>query len=395
MIENKHHHYDRLETFLSKKFSASPDNSSYTYGGVGDIMDGEPDISWRSIVYVKETGWICTHGKIYDASGKSTSFHTPVKINGVDFDGSKDITTKEWGESREIIISDGENNSIPVTVNGGENITLILPEIINTKVVRDSEGRIITETYPTKDELQDEIEKLTTFFVYSGEDDSDPTLDTLPASEWTTQELLEIHAGDYYVTTEGRVFHFEDTPDNGWGWVNITDYYLYNCLDELREVKKKVDISGKWDKIQTSVESDEIYVMGELKTAPYLDVLCCPGYVNYQISGDTPIYLPFAYGGNWTRTVTKYFRVSRLIKAIDLERISGKTIIFTNEKSSLGDIEIILGNTPSGNNQSISVLPGKICILKLISKIKDGRLVFYWEASEVGNTENWITEYWS
>ena len=47
MIPNKHHHYNKLETFLEKKFSADPEDTSYTYGGTGEIYQGEPDISWR------------------------------------------------------------------------------------------------------------------------------------------------------------------------------------------------------------------------------------------------------------------------------------------------------------------------------------------------------------
>lgn len=391
MIQNKHHHYNLLETFLGKKFSASPDDTSYTYGGVGEIHQGTPDISWKSIVYVKETAWICTHGKIYDASGEATKLKVPVKLNGTDFDGSKNIVTDEWGKSREFIITDGVNNSSSVSVNGGEDITLVLPDTINSKVVYDSEGREIIKTYPTKDELREAVRGVNTFYVYSGEDDSDPTLDTLPASEW---ESKEDHEGDFYVTSEGRLFIFGELPDGQLGWVEITDYYLYNCLGELKEVKGKVDITGVWEETQTSVEKGDIYVMGDLKTAAhYLDVLCCPGYVNYKILGeDLTIYLPFAYGGNWTRTLTRYSRSPRLLKQTDLSRISEKTIIFTNEKASFGIIELVLGNTPSGNNQSITVDPGSVCILKLKSVIRNERLSFYWEVSELGNTDNW---YWS
>lgn len=387
MINSKYHHYDLLETFQGKKFSASPDDSSYTYGGEGEIYQGEPDISWRSIVFIKDAGLICTHGRIYDASGKSENLKTPVKVNGSEFDGSEGIVTEKWGKSREMSISDGINESSPVLVNGKEDITLLLPETINSRVVRDSYGRVITDTYPTKDELHDSIEGLTNFFVYSGDDDSDPTLSNLPASEWNTPELLELHSGDYYVTSKGRVFYFEESPESGWGWTEITDHYLYDCLEELRDLKKKVNISVDWGKTQYSVEEGEIYVSGRKETKPYLDVISCPGFINYKLSGDTNLYFPFIDKGDWVRTLTRNTRELKLVTISDLSGISGKIITVVNEKSSLGKIRLILSST-----KDINIYPGEICILRFFSEIKDEGITFYWEASEIGKIENsdWI-----
>ena len=394
MIPYKHHHYDQLETFLEKKFSASPDDTSYTYGGKGKVYPGEPDISWRSIVYVKDAGLICTHGRIYDASGEATNLKTPVLINGVSFDGGSDVVTKVWGEPRNILITDGTNTSEPTLSDGGRDIVLSLPALIDASVTKDSEGRIISETYPTYEDLQEALDGMETFFVYSGEDETDPTLLTPPANEWDTHEKLNTHAGDYYVTSDGRVFQFKEEPTGVWVWKEITDYYLYNCLGELREVKKKVDITGEWEKVpQTSIETSDIFVKGRIETRPYLDVLCCPGFVNYKLSDSATLYLPFSYGGSWTRTKTKYYRELQLIRSVDLSRISGKTFVVTNQEDSLGILTLDLGNSPTGNSKTIELYPGKVCILKFKADILGGNLVFYWESTEVGGTgltHGWI-----
>lgn len=399
MINKKYQHYEQLESFLSKKVSADPGNTTYTLGGMGDVYEGEPDISWKSLVYIKDPGFLWTHGKLYDATGKAESLKTPVKINGVEFDGSGDIITEVWGESRQVTITDGVNTSDIVQVDGGKDITLVLPKSLDLEVTKDSKGRIIADTYSTKQELSDALDELETFFVYSGPDDSYPSLLKPPALEWTTSEEREKHSGDFYVTTEGRVFRFEQNQSSKeWGWREMTDFYLYDCLSELKSVQKKVDISGRWDETQTTVENGKIDIKGEEMDRYYLDVLYCPGYVTYKIQEATDInlYLPFAYGGNWTRTITRYFKnIPRLVKSVDLSRISGKTIIITNNSSERGArINLYLGDSPTQKNQQITLDPGdkKTCILTLQSEMIDGNLVFYWKASEVGRlglTSGW------
>ena len=72
------------------------------------------------------------------------------------------------------------------------------------------------------------MDELSTFLVYSSDTDINPTLTSYPASEWITQEQRKSHAGDYYVTSTGRIFHFYEDPKSGWMWKEITDYYLYH-----------------------------------------------------------------------------------------------------------------------------------------------------------------------
>ena len=229
MITKKNHHYERLESFLAKKFSASPDNTTYTYGGEGEVYQGEPDISWYSVVYVKDVRWICTHGAIYDVSGENSS-----------------------------------------------------------------------------------------------------SVSTLSLDDQGSEEILK------------------------------------------------------------DVESSEIYVLGKKAKRSYLDVIGCSEFVNYELGFDTNIYLPFVYGGSWTRTKTKYYK---FVTIQDLLKISGKTIIISNKESSSGILNLVLGNSPSWISKKVTLLPGEICVLKLKADIISGNLSFYWESSEVGKlglTRDWI-----
>lgn len=389
MYKNKYVHFIHYETFLTKKLSADVNNTTYTIGGSEEVFEGEPDISFQSIVYVKDKKYIFTHGQLYDASGTSDKLKNPVKINGTDFDGVEDIVSEFWGTQREFLISDSskKNQGDITNVDGSGNVTLILPKDIDANITNDSEGNNIVETYSTKQELTNALDELPTFLVYSGDNDVDPTLNTSPASDWTTQALKEQHAGDYYVTSTGRIFQFYEDPNTGWMWKEITDYYLYECQESLKKIEDKVDLSGTWDQQQRNPETGDIYIKGVSTTSqPYLDILCCSQNLNYRLDAASSLYLPFQYGGAWTRTRTNYLtRVSHLITSSEMSKAVGKTIIVTNESTSSGDLTIHLGDGESGDNVTKVLAPGKICILTLHASVVSGYLCYYWESSTLAS----------
>lgn len=393
MITKKFIHFAHYTTFLSRKLSADINNTTYTLGVGGEVLEGEPDISYQSIVYIKDRKFIFTHGQLYDASGESDKFKEAVKINGVDFDGSEDIVTDFWGTQREFTIQDAtkKNQSEAVSINGGSDVSLLLPKNIDANITNDSEGNNIVETYTTKQELTDALDELPTFLVYSADNDVDPTLTSSPAVDWTTQELKEQHGGDYYITSTGRIFQFYEDPNSGWMWREITDYYLYECQESLKKIEDKVDLTGTWDQIQRKPETGDIYIKGELQTSqPYLDILCCNQNLNYRLDEESSIYLPFIYGGSWTRTRTKYLtRSSHLITPQELSKAVGKTIIITNESTSAGNLTINIGSNTTGSNITQVIAPGKICILKFCVSTVTGYICYYWEATLASSSVNW------
>ena len=291
------------------------------------------------------------------------------------------------------MITSGKNISEATITDGGGDIILSLPPLLDTNVTKDSLGRSISDTYSTKDDLIETVEGTDSFYVYSSDLPDHPSLTTSPADSWDTPELKRLHSGDYYVTSEGKVFHFKETSENHWEWVDITDFYLYRCLGELQEVKKKIDITGGWEKTQTMVETGKFYILGRLENnRPYLDVLSCPGSVNYSLTTDTNLYLPFCYSGSWTRTLTRYHNSPTLITFQDLSGISGKSIVITNLPESIGFINIILGSSPKSSSQNIVLVPGEVCIITLRSGIFSGNLGYYWELEgpgKLGTMSGW------
>ena len=394
MITKKFIHFARFDLFLSKKLSADKDNTTYTIGLDGEVLEGDPDISYQSIVYIKDAKCIFTHGQLYDSSGTAIKLKSPITINGTLFDGSSDIVTETWGKPREIKISDssGTNSGVSVSIDGSNDVVLSLPQNIDANVTNDSEGNNIVETYSTKKELIQSLDDLSTFYVYSSDTDEDPTLTSYPASEWTTELLLNTHAGDFYVTSTGRVFQFYNDPDTGWYWKEITDYYLYECQKSLKIIEDKVNLGTTWDEPQTIPEIGEVYVRGELTTDTYyLDILLCNQNLSYRLEGsDVTIHLPFIYNGSWTRTQTNYLtRIPHFIKTDELSKVVGKTIIITNESTSSGTLNIVIGDNSDGIDQTLSVEPGNCCVLKFCTSIISGNLYYHWEGEVASPVLTW------
>ena len=85
---------------------------------------------------ILEAERIIVPGGIDGNASSATKLETPRLINGTSFDGTKDITTERWGETRNIYISDadGSNTGAAVSVNGSGNATLKLPGSIKASL---------------------------------------------------------------------------------------------------------------------------------------------------------------------------------------------------------------------------------------------------------------------
>ena len=67
-INKKLIHFNTFSTFNSQKLSANSNNDKYTLGIDGDIVDGNPEILYQSICWIKDTKQQWTHGQLYDCS---------------------------------------------------------------------------------------------------------------------------------------------------------------------------------------------------------------------------------------------------------------------------------------------------------------------------------------
>lgn len=119
-------------------------------------------------------------------ANSATTLQNTRKINGTNFNGSADITTNNWGTSRNIGIvnSDGSGTAIPVSINGSNNINLKLPSTIkanlegnastaNTAIsagsaTTDSNGNNIANTYARINKVYSDSSMYRQFFGKNG-----------------------------------------------------------------------------------------------------------------------------------------------------------------------------------------------------------------------------------
>lgn len=64
-INKKLIHFNKKTTFNSQKLSANASNTQYQVGGTETVQTGAPDINYQSIVYIKDSKEIWTHGQFY------------------------------------------------------------------------------------------------------------------------------------------------------------------------------------------------------------------------------------------------------------------------------------------------------------------------------------------
>lgn len=67
-INKKLIHFNKKSTFNSQKLSANDANTQYQVGGTGAVQTGAPDINYQSIVYIKDSKEIWTHGQFYGSA---------------------------------------------------------------------------------------------------------------------------------------------------------------------------------------------------------------------------------------------------------------------------------------------------------------------------------------
>lgn len=82
-INKKLLHFNEYQNFNSKKLSANGDNTQYTIGVGGQIYNGEDlDIKYQSIVFIKDTKQIWTHGQLYNQQDVDLSdYYTKSEVD--------------------------------------------------------------------------------------------------------------------------------------------------------------------------------------------------------------------------------------------------------------------------------------------------------------------------
>lgn len=123
------------------------------------------------------------------------------------------------------------------------NITQINQDIdsieLSVQTVSDNLSDYETLVNATLVDLQNQIDGAIDTWFYNGA----PTLSNLPASDWTTTELKDMHIGDiYYDNESGYAYRFTKDGTNGeYSWVLITDSAVVQALADAARAQDTAD----------------------------------------------------------------------------------------------------------------------------------------------------------
>lgn len=94
------------------------------------------------------------------------------------------------------------------------------------------------------------------FFEY------DPALNNIPASDWTTTELKEMHEQDmFYNRTTGHAWRFEKNADGSFSWNGITDQLTLKALENAAKAQDTAD--GKRQVFVVQPTDAQAYEVGD------------------------------------------------------------------------------------------------------------------------------------
>ncbi|MDO4164057.1 MAG: hypothetical protein Q4D56_06685 [Bacteroides sp.] len=143
----------------------------------------------------------------------------------------KGINSYSLTDEMAVTILSPSGNSIVgkfISVATGKSIDEALSEIITD----------MENLQADMDLVREQTDKEYTLWFY----DEDPTLTNLPASEWTTDELLALHVEDmYYNRTTGYAYRFELNDDGTYSWNSITDQQTIKALEDAAVAQDTAD----------------------------------------------------------------------------------------------------------------------------------------------------------
>ncbi len=124
---------------------------------------------------------------------------------------------------------DGKDLDKYIKENGGVDEKTVISLINNSQVIKD---------------LQNQADGAIETWFYEGE----PTLDNLPAVDWTTNEIKKIHVGDlYYDQNTGFAYRFTRYNDNvnPYAWNRIKDNDIVKALEAASHAQATADSKMK------------------------------------------------------------------------------------------------------------------------------------------------------
>ena len=162
------------------------------------------------------------------------------------------------------------------------------------------------------DDLIDQIDGAIETWFY----DADPAMNTVPTSNWTTNELKDQHIGDlYYAGTSGKAFRFIKNEQGVYSWTELSNDAIAEALAQAREAQQLAGTKGKIIITGENVLPTPPYQVGDLWVNAYWsngtityanDILRC----SYSRASGAGVI------GDWT-LASKYTDDSSLITFLD------------------------------------------------------------------------------
>ena len=250
------------------------------YAIVRDVIGGGYERYIEGLNSVKATG---------------TEYYFVGKQNGENarwFVGNKSGDFIEWLNGKLNI-----KGSLSVESTIGEQS---LNDYINSKIeinadnIQDYIKNIVN---PLLEELQKQIDGAIETWFLPGE----PTLENEPASQWTTDELKNVHLGDlYYDKKSGKCYRFQLDNDGSYYWQVITDTAIQAALDAAAKAQDTAD--GKRKVFVNQPTANDDYDIGDLwVNATYGDL-----YDNDVLRCNTPKAKGVAFSIEHWEKASKY-----------------------------------------------------------------------------------------
>lgn len=141
------------------------------------------------------------------------------------------------------------------------DLNTVLSEI-SAKFINQATGKDVDETIndlqADMDLVKEQTDKEYTLWFF----DYDPTLENLPASDWTTDELKTMHEQDmFYNRLTGHGYRFEK-DGSSWSWNDITDHLTLKALEDASKAQDTAD--GKRRVFVSQPKDSDVYDIGDM-----------------------------------------------------------------------------------------------------------------------------------
>lgn len=141
------------------------------------------------------------------------------------------------------------------------DLNTVLSEI-SAKFINQATGKDVDETIndlqANMDLVKEQTDKEYTLWFF----DYDPTLENLPASDWSTDELKTMHEQDmFYNRLTGHGYRFEK-DGSSWSWNDITDHLTLKALEDASKAQDTAD--GKRRVFVSQPKDSDVYDIGDM-----------------------------------------------------------------------------------------------------------------------------------